>query len=57
MPENDPSGIYDKKSNELLLVAFNQENGITDLIEQMNNLFLKDEVSAIYEQYCVFLSA
>ena len=44
MAENDPSGICDKIFNQLKLVTLNQENGIADLTEQMNNLFFKDKV-------------
>ena len=48
MAENDPSGICDKIFNQLKLVTLNQENGIADLTEQMNNLFFKDKISDIY---------
>lgn len=54
MPENDPSGVRDKIFNEISLEQLNTDGGVDILINYMNSLFKRDELSDIYERYLNF---
>ena len=49
MPENDPSGVRDKIFNEISLEQLNTDGGVDILINYMNSLFKRDELSDVYE--------
>ena len=54
MPENDPSGVRDKIFNDISLEQLNTDGGVDILINYMNSLFKRDELSDVYEQYLNF---
>ena len=54
LPENDPSGVHDEVFNEITLANLNNEEGVNTLINYFNRLFLKDELSELYECYIKF---
>ena len=54
LPENDPSGVRDEVFNEITLANLNNEEGVNTLINYFNRLFLKDELSELYECYIKF---
>ena len=53
-PESDPSGVRDKVFNELKLETINADDGVEKLIEYLDKLFKKDELSEVYERYILF---
>ena len=54
LPESDASGIRDKEFNEITLTNLSAENGADKLIEYMDKLFEKDELSEVYEGFIQF---
>ena len=54
LPESDASGIRDKEFNEITLTNLSVENGADKLIEYMDKLFEKDELSEVYERFIQF---
>lgn len=54
LPEDDKSGIREKVFNKLSLQVLGGDTGLGCLIEYMENLFKKDEINEVYEQYVLF---
>ena len=54
LPENGPSGVRDKVFNEIKSANLNNEGGVSTLINYFNRLFLKYELSEVYERYIKF---
>ena len=53
-PESDPSGVRDKVFNELKLETITADDGVEKLIEYLDKLFTKDELSEVHERYILF---
>ena len=53
LAESDPSGVLDKVFNEIALANLNN-GGANTLINYFNRLFLKEELSEVYECYIKF---
>ena len=51
--ESNPSGVRDKVFNEITLASLNN-GGVNTLINYFNRLFLKEELSEVYECYIKF---
>ena len=54
LPESDASGIRGKVFNEITLTSLGAENGVDKLIEYMDKLFKKDELSEVHERFIQF---
>ena len=54
LPENDSSQIRDKVFCELKIEDLNANDGVDILIRFMDNVFKKDELTDMYEQYTNF---
>ena len=54
LPENDSSQIRDKVFSELKIEDLNANDGVDILIRFMDNVFKKDELTDMYEQYTNF---
>ena len=54
LSENDPSGVRDEVFNKITLANLNNEEGVNTLINYFKRLFLKDELSELYECYIKF---
>ena len=52
--ENDPSHIRDKIFSELRIEDLKKETGMAILVEFMDKLFKKDELTEVYEYYVSF---
>ena len=52
--EHDPSNLREKVFNEVTLNNLNNANGVKTLIEYLNGLFLRDELTVVYERYVAF---
>ncbi|KAK6184040.1 hypothetical protein SNE40_006584 [Patella caerulea] len=52
--EHDPSGIRDKVFSDLPLDTLKSDDGMKELIQYMDKLFKKDQLSEAYEVYTEF---